>query len=469
MFRLPPPPQRLHEQHHSPPEQHPQLPDPEHHTQLPRGECRFILLHPETSGQRCSCQGFWLNQSVPGSSCVCGHQACYHVPDIPSTGALSHNEHLALVDKLRRLELELEKERADREEDIKGVYRAIRGVYHNHSLLQTWMSGRLVEFDDKIDGIVDKSQGFSDGLKAVSEGVGRIDDSNMELENRVEEIEADFEEQRKAKRRRKSKKPSLTKSEDYDSLRSKGMLLPFSPAWTANVIFVPSASQLTPFPPFSNASNRCRSRGLHRRITIRGWCSRSFAYAIETAFSTVLADRRWLPLVSNICSFTNGNSQTTLQRLPDNQCCSDLWDAEFIKSHCAMVADKEDVETIYVALRNEDLTWAEIKKLPVFEDLGAACWEHDETLDGQLMDDEGLDVGEGESSQPRFSQSPKNSTQVKVQNMSSLELLASLAPIHIKRRASMCDQEPAYVSEDDRATKRMRMRMTPPERQYTSG
>jgi hypothetical protein len=48
---------------------------------LPKGDCRYILLHPAVKGLRCACVGFALNWIIPGSTCDCGHHACYHSPD----------------------------------------------------------------------------------------------------------------------------------------------------------------------------------------------------------------------------------------------------------------------------------------------------------------------------------------------------------------------------------------------------
>jgi hypothetical protein len=48
---------------------------------LPKRDCRYILLHPDSQGLRYACIGFALNRSISGSTCDCGHQACYHTPD----------------------------------------------------------------------------------------------------------------------------------------------------------------------------------------------------------------------------------------------------------------------------------------------------------------------------------------------------------------------------------------------------
>ncbi|KAJ3542691.1 hypothetical protein NM208_g3962 [Fusarium decemcellulare] len=47
-------------------------------SQLPQGQCRYILTIPEIKGQRCGCMGFHHNTALPGATCYCGHFSCYH-------------------------------------------------------------------------------------------------------------------------------------------------------------------------------------------------------------------------------------------------------------------------------------------------------------------------------------------------------------------------------------------------------
>src|ERR1700710_1931429 len=77
---------------------------------LPKGDCRYILLHPEVKGLRCACVGFALNRAIPGSTCDCGHQACYHSPD-KENGSVERQELEALREKVNMLEEELDRER----------------------------------------------------------------------------------------------------------------------------------------------------------------------------------------------------------------------------------------------------------------------------------------------------------------------------------------------------------------------
>lgn len=49
-------------------------------SQLPKGQCRYILTIPELKGQRCGCMGFHHNTTLPGATCYCGHFSCFHSP-----------------------------------------------------------------------------------------------------------------------------------------------------------------------------------------------------------------------------------------------------------------------------------------------------------------------------------------------------------------------------------------------------
>ncbi len=75
---------------------------------LPKGDCRYILLHPKVEGLRCACVGFALNRSIPGSTCDCGHQACYHSHDTENASA-EREELEALRKKIDFLEEELDR------------------------------------------------------------------------------------------------------------------------------------------------------------------------------------------------------------------------------------------------------------------------------------------------------------------------------------------------------------------------
>ena len=183
-------------------------------SRLPRGVCRFILLHPEVTGQRCSCQGYALNTSVMGSACECGHQACYHVPE-QENESIARRELNALMARVISLENELERERsgrnapvheriiaveevvenfkAEQEENTKIMYRAMARAYNSIREYQMNNSKRFLEYDDKLDSVADKAFAFRDELESVQNHVGRIEDSVMGLEDCLEDLESEVD------------------------------------------------------------------------------------------------------------------------------------------------------------------------------------------------------------------------------------------------------------------------------------
>src|SRR4051794_38673670 len=76
---------------------------------LPKGGCRFILIHPAAEHLRCACTGFSLNRTIPGSLCDCGHQAVYHMAE---NNPSDKQEIEALKMRINILEDELDKERS---------------------------------------------------------------------------------------------------------------------------------------------------------------------------------------------------------------------------------------------------------------------------------------------------------------------------------------------------------------------
>jgi hypothetical protein len=189
---------------------------------LPKGDCRYILLHPEFKGLRCACVGFALNRAIPGSTCDCGHQACYHVPEKESSSVERHElEALkekinvleteldrerhggrgGLVERLGRLEELVDKSRTESDAEIKNLYRGIGGLWHNVGVLNK----RTPYYDDHIEGLVDDVQRIRNRLI-------EIDDASMRVEDRVDALETSSTTpvaSMRSRRRRASTPPSV--------------------------------------------------------------------------------------------------------------------------------------------------------------------------------------------------------------------------------------------------------------------
>lgn len=170
-------------------------------TPQPTGECCF----PTGENQRCSCQSFHHNRTVPGSQCDCEHLACFHVhthssslQDGPSTSNHAQIASItALANRVQRLEEAVQQERALRETLLADEQRArerdvriLREALHPFYRSEEEMRRKLVEVEDRIDGTYDEQLRLKDRIVA-------LDDANMALEKRMEDTAAS-----KPKRRR---------------------------------------------------------------------------------------------------------------------------------------------------------------------------------------------------------------------------------------------------------------------------
>lgn len=376
---------------------------------LPRGDCRFILLLPDVTGQRCACQGFRRNEALPGSSCECGHQACYHVPESRGEG-VSRQEYDALLDRVASLEggqlhtrwtdddfrnrataLEglVEQGQSRLSQDVRAACRAIQGLHASLSRLQLVASSRFVAHEDKIDGLIDRATALEDELRSVRGRVVAIDDLTMMLEDRLTEMSspdggdqpfASIEERLKA-----GGAPSIRNSFAAEN----DIISPSS--WTAQVVLVP-----TPFPKHifseqSKAHRRCTSRGLSREVTFVDRSGHTFQMTIETVFHEALKNRPWTPLAYRPSSCSVPMSALGLEPLSEHLRQSASWGFDFLQEHQVLVGQpqKGSVRTLYITITDgAGFPWNEIRNLPKAHDSDDDCWEHDEALDGTIFTNE---------------------------------------------------------------------------------
>jgi len=397
---------------------------------LPKGDCRYILLHPEVKGLRCACVGFALNRGIPGSTCDCGHQACYHAAD-QEIRSIERRELEALkekvaflegelerqvgrpdvVDRLGRLEECLDKSMADNEGVLKNMSRGMSGLWYKCGQLEK----RTPYYDDHIEGLVDDVQRMRNRLIEV-------DDASMRLEDRVEALERSSNPIASVRsRRRKASTPPSAVLDDYPDypIRTEAEAAPSidrrsgsplhivtseepsnvqlfrervssvgsgSEAWTVHISLLPTSSQPFPFEKDTAAYKRCLSRGLHRVVAIPDSDSHSFKTAVSEAFSEILRGRSWVPLVARICDAKNLRGLPMLRQLPDWLEGGD-YDAGFLQSHCAVTDESGTILDLYIAMSDDTISWAELKELKPFLDGLEASWTYDPFLDGPCLDD----------------------------------------------------------------------------------
>jgi hypothetical protein len=143
------------------------------------GSCHFLLLHPSVPNQRCSCQSYVRNPAAPGTACDCGHQSCYHTPSKEQgTGAPLPGSDGSLLDRIRRLEETLQYERETREREVRLLREALAPFYTNKQDVQR----KLVEIEDRVEGNYDEQVRLRDQVVA-------LDDANMGLERRIDDVQ----------------------------------------------------------------------------------------------------------------------------------------------------------------------------------------------------------------------------------------------------------------------------------------
>lgn len=163
----------------------------------PQGGCHF---QSSSSSSQCLCQTYQHNRSLQGNTCDCGHSACYHAQTSGERRLSPDRIVSALVDKVRKLENVVVKEREARnntltrerqawEREIRVLREALAPFYHSESDMRR----RLAQLEDRLDSDHDEQA-------RLKERVVAIDDASITLEKRIE----DCEESRGSRKRKAS-------------------------------------------------------------------------------------------------------------------------------------------------------------------------------------------------------------------------------------------------------------------------
>jgi hypothetical protein len=413
---------------------------------LPKGECRYILLLPHVQGQRCACVGFSLNDSIPGSSCDCGHQACYHISQ-KADQSVEEEDIMLLKQKIQVLEDELnretqgsvgnlvlrvsqmeeiiEKNRYEVDAKIKGVYQRMEGLWHSVGSLQRALQRYRRQYDDRIEALVDNSQAARDDLLRVQTRLGALDEASMALEDRVDILEENpaliadtppsntpsippsprpvniapketgiikLQAHVSATQRDERSAAATTVTDHFDGIKDT------SEAWTAHISLLPTASQGFPFERDTLAYKRCLSRGLHQTVVVSSRSSQSFVKAVTGTFARLLRGRPWMPLTTKICDAPNLRGLPMLKALPLAMVQEENYDHEFLKRNCATLDEAGNIAALYIARCDGDFAWDEIRSAPTFISGLEHCWGRDVLLDGPQENNETIQA-EGTTAQ----------------------------------------------------------------------
>lgn len=169
----------------------------------PSGSCHYVLLHPYVPNQRCSCQSFVRNPRAPGTACDCGHQSCYHSPSNEGqthSAATSTPTETSLLNRISRLEEIVQHERESRETTLERErstwareIRVLRETLVPFYESERQMHRKLVELEDRIEGNYDEQVRLRERIVA-------IDDSNMGMEKRIDDLENNCSKRRRISR-----------------------------------------------------------------------------------------------------------------------------------------------------------------------------------------------------------------------------------------------------------------------------
>ncbi|KAF4968567.1 hypothetical protein FZEAL_10375 [Fusarium zealandicum] len=382
-------------------------------SQLPKGQCRYILMIPELKGQRCGCMGFDHNKSLPGATCNCGHLSCFHVAsaDAPSPSKnkaeidvikqrvrvlednLDRDDHDRLsnvVARISELEETVEKNRDEAATELKGSYRNASAAWQLVAQLQQQMKTLEEAFQLQREHMARTGKEVEDLRNRQLE----LLDSDEILEERIEKLE--------------SAEPLPSPPQDPDPTDSSFDTLHLSPTttlnlqrphnfsdgsttlrssaagpsrpWTIHVSLMPFKEQPFPFEKDTASYKRCLSRGLHRMIAVEGDDAQSFTDAVSRAFQPLLQGRPWVPLQAKLCDAERLQGLPMLRPL-EPRLVHGEYDRAFLQQHCAVLNIGGKMDSLYIAMEHGTLSWNFLKRSPVYLDGLESAWEHDTVLD----------------------------------------------------------------------------------------
>ncbi|KAI0016744.1 hypothetical protein F4780DRAFT_665526 [Xylariomycetidae sp. FL0641] len=389
---------------------------------LPSGHCTYLLNDPGLQGQRCACVGFTRNRNLPGAFCQCGHLPCFHhqsprdkteaeklqrrIQFLECKDRENHDD-TRVTQRLVNLEELFDSSKYEHGLEMRGYYQNVNRLWQTVYQLekkQAGYEGRLVQYDERLDGHEDTLQRLGDRLVDV-------DEASMALEERVEALEEhDITEAPPRRHRRRSTSeseqsrnsrwvttqrprqsghfgpktgPSSTASSQTHGPglgRVIGAQGRMAGSWTVHVSLLPMASQPFPFEKDTNAYKRCLSRGLHKIVVVADTDSESFVRAVSQTFGHLLQGRPWVPLQARLCDAKNLEDQPMLRPL-DGSLAGAQYDYEFLRDYCALCSRNGKIESLYIAMRADTLSWHFLRQAPVFMGGLEASWEYDALLD----------------------------------------------------------------------------------------
>lgn len=405
---------------------------------LPQGNCRYIMMVPEIKGHRCACVNFTLNKSLPGATCECGHLACFHhktaeppmdrqelgllrqrVQQLEELLSRSSEKESEVVQRVSELEGVVEVRTEEISQEIKKTYGNLNRAWHSIGELER----RSGVWESQLHGVGGHLQKVDDELRRLHDRQCELNDADLSLEERFLELAEQMEDldedgsaardRGRGRRRRQSMTdpaPSISRPPEATSRQHRrsaatpqrhplpiSVTTPTTPSrptpppsrsaasaasecWTVHVSLLPNSSLPFPFERNTNAYKRCLSRGLHQMVVVNGTTSDVFVSAVATAFHSLLQNRPWVPLQAKLCD------AETLQGLPmlrplDPSLTHGDFDVDFLRAHCAVLDAHGKIDSLYISMQHSTLSWHALRHAPVFLRGLEASWDYDPMLD----------------------------------------------------------------------------------------
>jgi hypothetical protein len=265
---------------------------------------------------------------------------------------------LALQDNVRALEEANRKLQEDllreKEEKDQIIQRLVKISTTNLVQLKHYFDEKSeqlrINMEDKIEQNEDKAEG---AYAAVEDLQIKYQDMEEMLMRTIEDVDA-------------GRRPSLSLTP-----------LLHSESWAVRIVLVPSRNAPFAFGPDTLAYRRCQTRSLHQDIHFKDKSSQTFTSRVEATFTSILRSRLWMPLQ---CI---NSTELSLQHLDAIYLKPSSWDYGLLEAQC-LAHNKSyggDGNVIFIALKDEDLSWEDIKNLPTVFGSDESCWKHDEELD----------------------------------------------------------------------------------------
>ncbi|CAG7566502.1 unnamed protein product [Fusarium equiseti] len=382
-------------------------------SQLPKGQCRYILMMPELKGQRCGCMGFDHNKSLPGATCNCGHLSCYHIAtadaptpntnkseiDIVKQQVQTLEERLHrddrdrishIITRISALEESVEKNKEEADIELKSSYRNAAAAWALVAQLQQQMKNMEQAMKSQVEQMTRTTREMEDLRNRQLE----LLDSDEVLEERIEKLESVEPALSTHQDSGPSDAPSSTirlsptttmpsqrnLDSSYGPADTQSAVAEPSRSWTVHVSLMPSKDTPFPFEKDTTSYKRCLSRGLHRMLAVEGDDVQSFTNAVSQAFEPLLKGRPWVPLQAKLCDAERLQGLPMLRPL-DPRLLQGQYDRAFLKQHCAVLDAGGKIDSLYIAMKHDSLSWNFLRRSPVYLQGLESAWTHDSVLD----------------------------------------------------------------------------------------